>query len=232
MDWLQPSFSRKPGCTLMCSKRSRNRRLRPHDRANTSRDFCTDVGSAVYPLAAGSPFFSRSIEQHGLRWIHSPQRWRIPCDDGTAIMLERDLNEAAIVLGQDGAAWRELMGPLAEQWPAFSSEILRPLRVFPNHPFLLARFGFHALRSANGLAAAKFRTRARQSAVRRHRCTFFPQLGRAAERGIWPGAGRSGARGWLARCTRRRPIAHFGVVHLADNSRRDGENIDARQQTF
>jgi len=125
----------------------------------TLSGFLHDVGSAVYPLAAGSPFFSAlPLQQHGLCWIHSPAALAHPFDDGTAITLERDLNEAAIVLGHDGAAWRELMGPLAEQWPAFSSEILRPLRVFPNHPFLLARFGSHALRSANGLAAAKFRT--------------------------------------------------------------------------
>jgi phytoene dehydrogenase-like protein len=120
--------------------------------------FHHDFGSAVHPLAAGSPFFSAlPLHEHGLRWIHSPCPLVHPFDDGTAITLERDLGEAVTVLGRDGGIWRELMGPLAEHWPAFSSEILRPLRPFPDHPFLLARFGLHALRSANALSVAKFR---------------------------------------------------------------------------
>jgi len=120
--------------------------------------FLHDFGSAVHPLAAGSPFFSAlPLYELGLRWIHSPCPLAHPFDDGTAITLERDLGETATVLGRDGAVWRELMGPLAEHWPAFSSEILRPLRPVPHHPFLLARFGLQALRSANALSEAKFR---------------------------------------------------------------------------
>src|SRR3984885_4747177 len=56
--------------------------------------FQHDFGSAVYPLAAGSPFFSSlPLTQHGLEWIHSPVPLAHPLDDGTAITLERDLGE-------------------------------------------------------------------------------------------------------------------------------------------
>ncbi|MGC2740094.1 MAG: FAD-dependent oxidoreductase, partial [Candidatus Acidiferrales bacterium] len=35
--------------------------------------FLHDFGSAVYPFAAGSPFFSSlPLANHGLEWIHSP----------------------------------------------------------------------------------------------------------------------------------------------------------------
>src|SRR5262250_956640 len=79
--------------------------------------FLHDFGSAVHPLAVGSPFFSAlPLHERGLHWIHSPCPLAHPFDDGTAITLERDLAEAAVVLGADGAVWRGLMGPLAEHW--------------------------------------------------------------------------------------------------------------------
>src|ERR1700676_2871501 len=69
--------------------------------------FLHDFGSAVHPLAAGSPFFSSlPLQNYGLEWIHSPSALAHPFDDGTAVTLERDLDEAASVFGEDGKAWR------------------------------------------------------------------------------------------------------------------------------
>ena len=35
-----------------------------------------DFGAAVYPLGAGSPFFSSlPLRDYGLEWIHSPAHW-------------------------------------------------------------------------------------------------------------------------------------------------------------
>src|ERR1700719_3162090 len=62
--------------------------------------FRHDFGSAIYPMAAGSPFFSSlPLRDHGLEWIHSPSALAHPLDDGTAVMLDRDLSATATSLG-------------------------------------------------------------------------------------------------------------------------------------
>src|SRR5450755_3833777 len=64
--------------------------------------FRHDFGSAVYPLGAGSPFFSSlPLIDHGLEWIHSPAALAHPFDDGTAVTLERDLRHIDPALGED-----------------------------------------------------------------------------------------------------------------------------------
>src|SRR5580693_4678418 len=79
--------------------------------------FLHDFGSAVYPLAAGSPFFSSlPLHKHGLEWIHSPAPLAHPFDDGTAVTLERNLREAESTLAPDGSRWRTLIQPFAEHW--------------------------------------------------------------------------------------------------------------------
>ena len=114
--------------------------------------FLHDFGSAVHPLAAGSPFFSSlPLASHGLDWIHSPAPLAHPFDDGTAVTLERDLRAAESALAPDGNRWRHLMQPFVEHWAALSAEILRPLNVFTSHPFLLARFALLGLPPARTL---------------------------------------------------------------------------------
>src|ERR1700751_654408 len=57
--------------------------------------FLHDFGSAVHPLAAGSPFFSTlSLASHGLDLVHGGAPVAHPLDDGTAVVLERDLAAA------------------------------------------------------------------------------------------------------------------------------------------
>src|SRR6202171_4889996 len=74
--------------------------------------FKHDFGSAVYPLGAGSPFFSSlPLTSHGLKWIHSPATLAHPLDDGTAVMLERNLDQTSDSLGIDGKTWDRLMRP-------------------------------------------------------------------------------------------------------------------------
>ena len=115
--------------------------------------FRHDFGSAIYPLGAGSPFFSSlPLSDYGLEWIHSPAALAHPLDDGTAVMLERDLDEAINSLGVDGAAWDKLMRPFVEHWSEFAPEVLRPVSFMPRHPWLMARFGMVGLRSARAVA--------------------------------------------------------------------------------
>jgi phytoene dehydrogenase-like protein len=112
-----------------------------------------DFGSAVYPLGAGSPFFSSlPLTNHGLEWIHSPAALAHPLDDGTAVILERDLDVTKDSLGIDGPAWDKLMRPFVERWSELAPEILRPVSFVPRHPWLMARFGMVALRSARSVA--------------------------------------------------------------------------------
>jgi phytoene dehydrogenase-like protein len=115
--------------------------------------FRHDFGSAVYPLAAGSPFFSSlPLGNHGLEWIHSPAALAHPLDDGTAVMLERDLDATKTNLGIDGVAWERLMRPFVEHWAEFAPEVLRPVPLVPRHPLLMARFGILAIQSAEAVA--------------------------------------------------------------------------------
>jgi phytoene dehydrogenase-like protein len=121
--------------------------------------FHHDFGSTVHPMAAGSPFFSTlHLEDHGLEWIHSPAPLAHPMDDGTAVLLERNFGDVEAALGEDGAAWRRMMEPLATHWPKLADDILQPLPSWPHHPLLLARFAKDALPSAQSVARRRFRT--------------------------------------------------------------------------
>jgi phytoene dehydrogenase-like protein len=125
--------------------------------ALTLPGFLHDVCSAIHPFGAASPFFrSLPLAQHGLEWVDPPLALAHPLDDGTAVVLDRSLEATIAALGADGPAWRRLMRPIGESWERLGPEVLAPLH-WPRHPFLLARFGLTALRSARGLAASRFR---------------------------------------------------------------------------
>jgi phytoene dehydrogenase-like protein len=116
--------------------------------------FIHDVCSAFHPMGAASPFFRRlPLAEHGLQWIHPSAPLAHPLDDGTAVMLERSLDETSSGLGRDGAAYASLMGPLVDSWDDLYDEISGPIVHIPRHPFLLARFGLTALRSARALVS-------------------------------------------------------------------------------
>ena len=119
--------------------------------------FVHDVCSAIHPLGLGSPFFRvLPLHEHGVEWIHPPAPVAHPLDDGTAVLVERSVKETARGLGPDGQAYEDLMGPLVGDWDRLVPELLGPLRL-PRHPVALARFGLKAIRSARGLAEARFR---------------------------------------------------------------------------
>ena len=121
--------------------------------------FLHDFGSAVHPMGAGSPFFvSLPLKDYGLEWMHSPAPLAHPLDDGTAVVLERDLREAARALGTDGKAWLSLMQPFAEHWWEFAPDVLRPMPSMPRHPWLMARFGRRAILSAKHVAFSNFKS--------------------------------------------------------------------------
>lgn len=119
--------------------------------------FVHDVCSAVHPFARASPIFrSLPLESNGLRWIEPTAMLAHPFDDGTCGLVYRSLDRTADRLGPDGAAYRNLIGAVVDAWPRLESAVLGPLR-WPRHPLALARFGMHAMRSANNLVRSSFR---------------------------------------------------------------------------
>ncbi|HEX9501360.1 MAG TPA: NAD(P)/FAD-dependent oxidoreductase [Thermoanaerobaculia bacterium] len=109
--------------------------------------FHHDVCSAIHPMAVISPFF-RSLPLD-VEWIEPRYAIAHPLDDGRAAVLERSLEATSTGLGRDARAYRDLFLPFIGD--KLFSEILRPMRLVPQHPILLARFGAYALRSAIGL---------------------------------------------------------------------------------
>jgi phytoene dehydrogenase-like protein len=122
----------------------------------TLSGFRHDVCSAVHPLALASPFLrDLPLERLGLELIQPPAALAHPLDDGSSGVLERSLEATAGSLGEDGAAWQRLLGPLARHGTELADAVLDPLRL-PRHPLELARFGLEGIRSVEGLGRARF----------------------------------------------------------------------------
>jgi phytoene dehydrogenase-like protein len=127
--------------------------------------FTHDVMSAVYPMTLSSPFF-RSLEL-GVDWVHPDAPAAHPLDDGTAVMLERDVARTADGLGEDGSRYRAVMSPLAGEWLTLAEDVLAPLKI-PRHPMLMARMGWAALRVRGELRGV--RARALFAGLAAHSC--------------------------------------------------------------
>ena len=118
--------------------------------------FVHDTCSTVHALALASPFLSDlPLAEHGLELLHPGAPLAHPLDDGSAVVLERSVEDTARGLGPDADAYRRLFEPLVRAAPELMREILGPLRP-PRHPLVLARFGPSALRSTVGLARSRF----------------------------------------------------------------------------
>jgi phytoene dehydrogenase-like protein len=161
--------------------------------------FLHDFGSAVHPMGAGSPFFTTlPLSQHGLSWIHGAAPLAHPLDDGTAVMLERDLADQDREFGPDAQAWRSLVMPLVDHWDQFAQESLGPVLRIPRHPLMMARFGTSAFQPARRIAMHRFtqpRTRALFAGLAAHSFLSLDDalssavalvLGAAAHRVGWP----------------------------------------------
>jgi len=111
-----------------------------------------DVCSAAHPMGVLSPFFrTLPLEEHGLTWMRPKASVAHPLDDGTAVLLRTSLTETLAELGDDAASYERLVAPFLRNPHGLLEDALAPLGI-PRHPFLMLRFGLHALRSALGLA--------------------------------------------------------------------------------
>jgi phytoene dehydrogenase-like protein len=84
--------------------------------------FLHDICATVQPLAVGSPFF-RELDLP-VQWVHAGAPAAHPLDDGTAVVLERDLDATVENLGRDGRAYRRLVAPLVHAWDELSPILL------------------------------------------------------------------------------------------------------------
>jgi phytoene dehydrogenase-like protein len=118
--------------------------------------FVHDLGSAIHPLGYASPFFrSLPLEEHGLEWVHPQAPLAHPLDDGSAVVLERSVEETAAALGRDAEAYERLMRPIVEDTDRIAAYFVGSPRLL-RHPLALATSGLRALRSARGLAEELF----------------------------------------------------------------------------
>jgi phytoene dehydrogenase-like protein len=119
--------------------------------------FRHDVCASVHPLGIGSPFFrDLPLGDHGLSWVF-PDLPLVHLLDDRCVTLHKSVEETAAGLGQDGDAYRRLLGPLAEKWRELLDTFLGPLTL-PRRPLLMARFGLRAIQPAEMLARHTFDT--------------------------------------------------------------------------
>jgi phytoene dehydrogenase-like protein len=118
--------------------------------------FVHDICSSIHPLVLGSPFF-RELELD-VDWVQPDAPVAHPFDDGTALLLERDLDATAAGLGRDGRSYRELVEPLVRSWRQIEAVLLGPHPVSPRGLLELRRsLGTRGLVEAlrGSLAAAR-----------------------------------------------------------------------------
>jgi phytoene dehydrogenase-like protein len=119
--------------------------------------FVHDVCSAIHALGVASPFFkSLPLDEFGLEWIHPDAPLAHALDNGDAAVAERSLEATCEKLGRDGDAYRKLFTPLVDGAEKLLAQNFGPLRP-PRNPWLMAQFGWRAVRSACGLARSRFR---------------------------------------------------------------------------
>ena len=122
----------------------------------------------MHALVVLSPFLKTlPLAAHGLEFVHPPAPFAHPFDDGTAVVVERSIDETAESLGgADARAYRRLIAPLRRRAP---SDLMEALLGPPGlrHPLLMARFGLTAIRSAAALAHATLSRRAHARDARR-----------------------------------------------------------------
>ena len=117
----------------------------------TQPGFLHDVCSTVHPLLLASPFFqSLPLDELGIELAHPDVQFAHPLDDGSAVEVHRSIEETAANFGPDAETYIRLMRPLVERVDDLMEGALAPFKI-PKHPFLMARFGLNAIRSAEGL---------------------------------------------------------------------------------
>jgi phytoene dehydrogenase-like protein len=119
--------------------------------------FRHDIGSAVHPLALGSPFLSSlPLAKYGLGWRQPEIPLAHPINRTEIATLRRSVSETGNTLGRDAKAYRKLFEPIVLRWQSLLEEFLQPIIHLPRNPFQMATFGGLALTSVDHLVQDRF----------------------------------------------------------------------------
>ncbi|KPH97808.1 hypothetical protein OK074_6383 [Actinobacteria bacterium OK074] len=192
-------------------------------------DVVHDICSAVHPMAAASPFFTRfDLAAHGVELRHSEAAYAHPLPGAPTVLAHRDLDRTCAGLGPvDGPRWRALMQPLVDRGPQVVDLVLGGPRALPRNPaaalWLAPRVLAHGTRRAPRRFAGE-PARALLTGVAAHGLGPLPTLtgagvalllGHLAHRTGWPLPRGGSAR--IAAALAADITAHGGTVHTGQH---------------
>ncbi|MCF1592915.1 phytoene desaturase family protein [Streptomyces muensis] len=120
--------------------------------------FHHDVCSAAHPMGLASPFFRAfDLAAHGVEMLSPAVSYAHPLDEGRAGLAWRDLDRTVDGLGQDGPAWRSLLGTLVERWQGLVGAAMSDLRSLPADLVTAARLALRVAEQGSPLWGARFR---------------------------------------------------------------------------
>jgi phytoene dehydrogenase-like protein len=109
-------------------------------------DVIHDVCSAVHMLGIASPFFrSQPLERLGLEWVQPQSPLAHPLDGDRCAEVHSDLDATIAGLGDDGRAYKSIVGRLARRFEDLADDVLGPVVHVPKHPIFFTRFGIDAM---------------------------------------------------------------------------------------
>ena len=179
-----------------------------HSAELTLPGFLHDACSSVHPMGVASPAFRElDLAAHGAAWLNPEACAAHPLDDGTAVLLHRDVGRTADQLGEDATRYRRIIGAIAADWKRVEVDLFSPIG-FPRHPFSFARLGLPGLlpASAFGRFFSTTRGRALFGGCAAHSILPFSALGSTAFGLALAAVGH--ACGW--------PVARGGSQSIAD----------------
>ncbi|CAI3805678.1 phytoene desaturase family protein [Pseudarthrobacter sp. MM222] len=168
-----------------------------------------DICSAVHPMVLASPFFREFGLSRRIRLEVPEVSYGSPLDGGRAALAYRSLDKTAAGLGRDGAAFRNLMGPLVDRVDGITDLTLNQLLRVPRDPVAAGLFGLRTLEQGSRLWGLRFRedlAPALLTGVAAHAVSPLPALA-AAGAGLMLGA-LAHADGW--------PVPLGGSVAIAE----------------
>jgi phytoene dehydrogenase-like protein len=105
-----------------------------------------DMCSTAHPMAMLSPYLrTLPLAEHGLEWVVPEVPVAHALSGGRAGVLHRDLDETVEAFGEDGPAYRRVMGRMIADWSRLETTLLGPIPRIPRHPVSMARFGVEAI---------------------------------------------------------------------------------------